>query len=230
MTVTATALAGQTAPTAAASPAPAAPGTAPGTGAAISSDFETFLLMLTTQMQNQDPMDPMDSSEFAVQLATFSGVEQQVQTNDLLQGLIGQVGLMNMSDLAGWVGMEARAEAPVWFEGAPLALQLAPRPGADQAVLAVHDAAGKLVAEEPVPLNAAEIAWVGTDATGAPLPNGTYSFRLISSSNGEQMGIDPVQTYGKIVEARSEAGAVVLVLEGGVEVAADKVTALRTPE
>jgi len=47
----------------------------------ISSDFETFLRMLTVQMQNQDPLNPVDSSDYAVQLATFSSVEQQVQTN-----------------------------------------------------------------------------------------------------------------------------------------------------
>ena len=51
----------------------------------ISSDFETFLRMLTVQMQNQDPLNPIQSSDFAVQLATFSGVEQQVRTNDLLE-------------------------------------------------------------------------------------------------------------------------------------------------
>jgi len=219
ITATATATAAQTAAAAAVS-----------SRAAISGDYETFLKMLTTQMQNQDPLNPMDSSDLSVQLATFSGVEQQVQTNDLLQGLIAQVGLMNMSDLAGWVGMEARAEAPAWFDGAPLPLSLAPRAGADAAVLAVYDAAGKLVAEEPVPLNAGEIDWVGTTAAGAPLPEGAYSFRLISSTGGAMMGTDPVETYGKIVEARSEAGKVLLVLEGGVEVAADAVTALRTPE
>ena len=53
----------------------------------ISSDFETFLLMLTTQLENQDPLNPIESQDFAVQLATFSGVEQQVLTNDLLSDL-----------------------------------------------------------------------------------------------------------------------------------------------
>ena len=57
----------------------------------ISSDFETFLKMLTTQLQNQDPLDPVKSEDFAVQLATFSGVEQQVLTNDLLESLGAQM-------------------------------------------------------------------------------------------------------------------------------------------
>ena len=46
--------------------------------ASISSDFETFLKMLTAQIKNQDPLKPMDSSEFATQLATFPSLEQQV--------------------------------------------------------------------------------------------------------------------------------------------------------
>ena len=44
--------------------------------------------MLTTQIKNQDPLNPMEGTEFAVQLATFSGVEQQVQTNQLLARLL----------------------------------------------------------------------------------------------------------------------------------------------
>jgi len=49
--------------------------------------------MLTVQMQNQDPLNPVDSSDYAVQLATFSNVEQQVQTNDILRELQSQMGL-----------------------------------------------------------------------------------------------------------------------------------------
>ena len=54
---------------------------------ALASDFDTFLRMLTTQMQNQDPLNPIDSTDYATQLATFSGVEQQVRTNSLLADL-----------------------------------------------------------------------------------------------------------------------------------------------
>ena len=78
---------------------------------AISADFDTFLKMLTTQMQNQDPLNPIDSADYAVQLATFSGVEQQMKTNQLLDDLASQFGVMGMSQLAAWVGQEARAAA-----------------------------------------------------------------------------------------------------------------------
>ncbi|MEM9127629.1 MAG: flagellar hook capping FlgD N-terminal domain-containing protein, partial [Pseudomonadota bacterium] len=59
---------------------------------ALTSDFETFLLMLTAQARNQDPLEPLDSSQYASQLAQFSMVEQQVQTNDLLSSLSNALG------------------------------------------------------------------------------------------------------------------------------------------
>lgn len=62
------------------------------TATAIASDFETFLRMLTTQLENQDPLEPVASQDLAVQLATFSGVEQQTQTNSLLEDLGSQMG------------------------------------------------------------------------------------------------------------------------------------------
>jgi flagellar basal-body rod modification protein FlgD len=85
----------------------------------ITADFQTFLRLLTTQMQNQDPLNPMESTEFASQLAQFSGVEQQVRTNDLLTGLQAGLATQGMGQLGGWIGLEARAEMPVNFEGQP---------------------------------------------------------------------------------------------------------------
>ena len=60
--------------------------------------------MLTAQARNQDPLEPMDSSEYASQLAQFSMVEQQVFTNDQLTGLANVLGGNAMSTMANWVG------------------------------------------------------------------------------------------------------------------------------
>ena len=113
--------------------------------AKISTDYTTFLKMMTTQLQNQDPMNPTDSSAFAVQLATFSGVEQQVKTNELLASLGSQFGVLGMAQLAGWVGQEARSAAPVAFEGKPVTVSYAADPLADRAVLVVTDSKGNSV-------------------------------------------------------------------------------------
>ena len=54
----------------------------------FTSNFNTFLTMLTTQLKNQDPLSPMDTSQFTQQLVSFSEVEQQINTNNNLQQLI----------------------------------------------------------------------------------------------------------------------------------------------
>lgn len=197
--------------------------------AAISSDFDTFLKMLTTQMKNQDPLNPVDSSDYAVQLATFSGVEQQQQTNTLLKELGAQFSLLGMSQLAGWVGQEARAAAPVWYSGQPVTLSPNPAAVADRAVLVIKDAQGNLMAREDLPASTTPYQWLGTDAAGDPLPEGRYTLTLESWAGEEKLGEDVIESYAKILEARGGAAGTTLVLEGGIEVLATSVTGLRNP-
>lgn len=198
-------------------------------GSLVSSDFETFLKMLTVQMENQDPMNPMDSSDFAVQLATFSGVEQQVKTNDLLNAMSSQLGAMNMSDLAGWVGMEARAVTSAYFSSSPVTLHPDPASGAERTYIVVRNAAGEMVDRIEVPVSDEPLQWAGVDARGDPLPAGLYTFNLQSFSQDKIIADEQVAVYSKVIEARMEDGQTVLVLEGGGEVSASDIDALRNP-
>lgn len=209
-----------------AAPTPAPPPEAPA-ARAISSDFNTFLRMLTVQMQNQDPLDPIESSDFAVQLATFSGVEQQVRTNELLGQLSGQLALGGLAQMAAWVGQEARAAMPARWDGAPVTLSPNPAQGADAAELVVRNAAGREVSRSPIPVAAEPIEWVGVGADGAPLPPGTYRFEVVSLAKGEVLRTDPCELYARVAEVRAEGGKTVLVMQGGATVDADAVTALR---
>jgi flagellar basal-body rod modification protein FlgD len=192
----------------------------------ISSDFNTFLKMLTTQLKNQDPLNPMDNSEYAVQLATFSGVEQQVKTNTLLESLGTQLGLSGLSTYAGWVGKDARADMPVWYSGKPVTLAAQPDPQADRADLVVTDAAGGVVARQPVPLDADTATWTGLDPSGVPLPTGRYTFTLESFAQGARIATTPAEAYARVTEVRGGTTPT-LVFEGGVEVEAKVATALR---
>lgn len=203
--------------------------TAPAQKPAISADFDTFLKMLTVQLSNQDPTNPIESADYAVQLATFSGVEQQVRTNQLLADLGAQSSLSNMTQLAGWVGQEARVAAPVWFDGG--AVTLAPKPAAmaDGATLVVSDANGTVVAREELPLGDAPYLWLGANAAGDPLPKGQYSLQVESRQGDAVLQTDLAESYARITEARRGADGVILVLQGGIEAKATDVTALRMP-
>lgn len=198
--------------------------------AAISSDFDTFLKLLTTQLENQDPLNPIDSTDYATQLATFSGVEQQTKTNQLLEGLSGQMGLLGMSQLAAWVGQEARSDASVWMDGDPVTVQAQPAAMADRAVLVVRDGDGAVVAREEINPAGGEFQWLGGDAEGNPLPPAAYTLSVESWREGEVLGSSPVQSYGRILEARNGAAGTTLVLEGGIEIPTDRITALRVPQ
>ncbi|MGP3696762.1 flagellar hook assembly protein FlgD [Rhodobacter sp. NSM] len=194
---------------------------------AISSDYDTFLKMLTTQLQNQDPMNPMESDDFAMQLATFSGVEQQVRTNEILTSMSGSLGVMGLSELAGWIGREARVEASAWFDGTPVTISPNPVVGADRANLVVRNSEGVIVSQETIEAEAGPIEWAGTDSSGTPLPEGAYSFSLESFTNGELIGTTDVEVYAEIIEAKGGSDGTILVLKGGIEVPASSVTALR---
>jgi len=64
-------------------------------------DYNSFLQLLVTEMQNQDPTQPMDPTQTVTQLATFSGVEQAVQTNSILSSLLSNSSLSQASSLIG---------------------------------------------------------------------------------------------------------------------------------
>jgi flagellar basal-body rod modification protein FlgD len=198
-------------------------------GTRLTSDYETFLKMLTTQMQNQDPLNPIDSADYAVQLATFSGVEQSVRTNQLLEAMQSQFDVLGMAQLAGWVGQEARSTAPVYMDGTPVTLSLNPSDRADRAVLVVRDSQGTVVSREDVSTDTAQYEWFGADFRGDSLQRGTYTLSLESYFSEDLIATTPVESYAQILEARGGAGGTKLLLRGGIEVAANSVTALRVP-
>lgn len=195
----------------------------------ITSDFNTFLKMLTVQMQNQDPLKPIDSADYAVQLATFSGVEQQVRTNQLLAELQGRFQQLGMAEMAGWVGKEARSNAPVLYEGAPVTLSPNPAVGSNRAVLVVRDRNGNLVSREEIPVSSEPYQWLGAGMDGSPLPTGVYSISLESLRGETRIDSRPVEHYARVIEAKGGAAGTTLVLRGGIEVSAANVTALRSP-
>lgn len=204
------------------------PFTAGTTARTISSDFETFLRMLTTQIRNQDPLKPVDASDYAVQLATFSGVEQQVLTNELLRGLIEQTGTGSLAQMGGWIGQEVRVAAPVWFDGAPITISPPePQPGAGTRVLVVSDDAGVEVQRIVLPQGNVPLQWAGATADGMPLPRGLYHLEIEASSGEDSVTRQPAETYARVEELRAGPSGPRLRLPGGVEVEVTEVTALR---
>lgn len=194
----------------------------------INADFDTFLKMLTAQMRNQDPLNPIDSADYAVQLATFSGVEQQMRTNETLAALLGRMDMQGMAQMAAWVGHEARSTAPVAFRGDPVTIY-PPPPAAsvDGRVLVVRDAQGALVSREEMSPRGTSHDWQGNAMTGERLPPGVYTLTVESFAGENLVASGTPESYAVIEEVRTTPEGTRAVLSGGAEVATGAITALR---
>lgn len=187
----------------------------------IGGDFTTFLNMLTVQLKNQDPLNPMESSEFAVQLATFSSVEQQVRTNDLLGAMLEQsgVGLAAFSDL---IGKELRVEGQAYLGTDAVELNVPGRADADAATLIVTGSDGLMVATKVVDPKAKELSWLPADSPG--IASGSYDVSVRYSKNGTELETVKPTILSRLVEVVQDEGQTRLILANGLRLAPSEVS------
>lgn len=162
-------------------------------GLKLAEDFTQFLTLLTTQLQNQDPLNPMDSTEFTNQLVQFTQVEQSINTNQKLDNLVAmQMGSLTTMSL-GFVGMDITyPSVELSFDGenkAKVTYSLAEE--ARIAKINIRDSNGLLVYSADVPrdVGTSTFEWDGTNNEGDIVPEGTYSFTIDAVNAAD----DPVQ-------------------------------------
>lgn len=194
----------------------------------LTADFETFLSLLTTQLKNQDPLQPVESTEFVAQLASFSAVEQQTKTNAHLETLVDAFGNGAGNGLSEWIGVEVRAHAAVPFDGdTALTLYAEPPGGTALSVLVISDTAGKELGRQAVDARSGRFDWSGESA-GGELSDGSYVFTLESyGGDGALLATTPVEAFAEVSEVRRDGDTITLVLPDGTTLPADEVTALR---
>lgn len=167
----------------------------------LTSDFNTFLQLLTAQVTNQDPLSPLDSTQFVEQLATFSGLEQQVATNGNLEEIVTLMRSSLGDQSTALLGSNVTTNALSVNDGAfsPMAIQAQ---GIERGSLVVRDAENNVVFQS-VP--ATSWTWNGKTSSGSDVPPGTYHFEI---------------TNGETTIAAKAAGTVDRVIDGrdGVEV------------
>ncbi len=142
----------------------------------IAGNFNSFLTMLTTQLQNQDPSSPMSSDTFTSELATFAGVQQQVNTNTNLSTLISLNQDSQVTADTSLVGEKAT------FSGPQIPLQSGngsisfTTTSAEPIAIAVTDASGNVVrtVQETSTAGSNSWSWDGKDDAGNALPDGAY--------------------------------------------------------
>lgn len=188
----------------------------------INSDFETFLKLLTTQMRNQDPLKPLESTEFVAQLATFSSVEQQVASNRRLESIESLLS-GGAAGLAAWLGSEVEAAMALSWDGAPVQVRVDPNAQAERAYLVVRDAEGAVVHREAVEPSLSEQVWTGAGG----VQGGKHSFEVEYWAGDELLETASGRVFATVAEARPGESGARLILSGGVEIGESDVTAVR---
>ena len=148
----------------------------------ISDTFDTFLSLLTTQLQYQDPIDPLNTDEFTNQLVQFSQVEQQIAQNDKLDALLNQGGFNQISFAASLTGKSAEFYGSELTYDGSTALDFGYQmpAGADGATIDIRNARGTLVytANAETAAGRHAFTWSGETLDGSTAAPGTYSIQV----------------------------------------------------
>lgn len=155
--------------------------------AKLAEDFDDFLTLLTTQLQHQDPLDPMDSGEFTNQLVAFTGVEQQIQMNQNLETLQTLTALNNAGSVVSMLGQEALIEAPFGdHHGDGVKWQYAVDSDIENITLQVQSENGTTVyeVEGESGLGVHEFNWDGYNTAGNVEAHGNYQL-VVEATNGD---------------------------------------------
>ena len=149
------------------------------------TDYNLFLKLLTTQMTNQDPLDPMDTSEYTQQLVQYSQVEQSIQQSGSLKDILSQLSSQQMSQASSYIGREARFDSPVSGLGDAPAHWTYYVDGTPAAMTAtIKDSSGAVVNTVTLdPETQGSYLWDGTKADGSKAADGAYTFSVTATDS-----------------------------------------------
>jgi flagellar basal-body rod modification protein FlgD len=146
----------------------------------ITQNFDTFLQLLTTQLKNQNPLDPLDTNQFTQQLVQFAQVEQQMKQNDSLATLISLQKATQTTAALGFLGSNVVVDGDTAHLSAGKATWSFATDKAASAVINVKNSTGQVVYTESRTLSAGQqdFNWNGRGTTGQTMPDGDYTISI----------------------------------------------------
>jgi flagellar basal-body rod modification protein FlgD len=182
--------------------------------ASIAQNFDAFLLLLTTQLKNQSPLDPLDTNQFTQQLVQFASVEQQLKSNDTLNALLTSARGSSASTAASFVGMQVTADGTTSrLSNGKAEWSINPARNA-QIELTVKDAQGNVVAAQIVPMaaGAQRFSWNGITSTGTRAPDGDYTISVAGRDPAGQSVSVKTEVSGRVDAVDLSGDAAVLMV------------------
>lgn len=178
----------------------------------LAEDFSQFLQLLTIQLQNQDPLSPIESTEFTNQLVAFSGVEQQINANQKLDSLVAlQLG-NSIGSAIGYVGQEiSYVSGEFNFNGTNSnTIRYSLSEPAVDSTLRVLDEAGNIVFETSAAtaVGQNEFTWDGTLSNGGTAPAGTYGIQIDALNSEDEVVSSTAVVSGLVTGVESQNGQI----------------------
>lgn len=192
--------------------APAAPASA-SAFSSLTKNIDTFLTLLTTQLRNQDPLEPLDTEKFTSQLVQFASVEQSIKANSHLEALIRLQAASERDSALAFVGRTAMLATDLAaHDGAGATWTYALPENAGATSLAVVDAAGRIVAAAPGETRRGQHAfiWNGLLADGRAAPAGVYKLVVTSATAEGRPIAAAIETSARITGAQFTADGALL--------------------
>jgi len=159
----------------------------------IAGNFQSFLTLLTTQLQNQNPLDPLDTNQFTQQLVEFAGVQQQLNTNSSLSTLVSLQQTAQSTQALGFVGKTAVVtgnSAALTNSSATWELNV---PSNSNVTLSITNSSGQTVFTNTYSATAGNnqpFTWNGQSTDGTQWPDGQYTLSATATDgSGNSVGI-----------------------------------------
>ncbi|HRF08996.1 MAG TPA: flagellar hook capping FlgD N-terminal domain-containing protein [Xanthobacteraceae bacterium] len=196
----------------------------------IANNFDTFLLLLTTQLKNQNPLDPLDTNQFTQQLVQFAGVEQQIRSNESLEALVNLNKTSQLSTAMSYVGATVTADGATSALKQGVATWYVTAPRAASATINVSDSTGNVVFTQETTLEAGTYAynWDGKLANGQTAPEGQYTIK-INAKDASGQGVTVSTQFSGVVDAVDLSGSEPLLMIGTALLTLDKIKTVQRP-
>jgi len=188
-------------------------------------DQGAFLTLFTTQLKNQNPLDPVKNEAFVAQLAQFSQLEATTAMKTSMETMVKSLDGDKM--LAGAALIGRRVAVPngplTLLGGQPVEANVDLPTGADGVQMLVFNAKGQQVRKQifgAQPIGTMRLSWDGVSDGGAPMPDGTYTTQVLASSMGKaiQPTVNSLATVRSVSNAGTADNAWILEVDGGKSV------------
>ena len=197
----------------------------------LSADMNTFLTMLTTQLQYQDPLDPMDASEYTSQLVQYSNVEQAIQTNKKLDNLLN-LSIYNLGvQAASYVGKTVQALGDMMpLDGGVSKATYTLSKNVQECTITVKDTDGNVVYTEKgeTAAGAHDFVWDGKNSAGEQMPDGVYQIVVDTKvASGETAANVTTTIFGRVTGVASDDSGIYIGLADSVTSTLDYILTIR---